>query len=104
MAKLGRIEQRTDPSQLQQIIGKLGDGVIFVDADGAIGWANEAALTMHGVASLADLGETTDEYHKNFQLCYRGGRPVPADAYPLARLSRGEAFDDLVVDVRPANR
>ena len=104
MAKSENIEQQPGPSQLQQIIGKLTDGVIFVEADGRISWANDAALAMHEVPTLAALGTTTAEYHQNFQLNYRGGRAVPGDAYPLARLCRGEAFDNLIVDVRSSAR
>jgi PAS domain S-box-containing protein len=100
MAKPVQTTQQSDPSLLQQIIGKLTDGVVFVDPDGSISWANDAALAMHDVATLTELGSTTAAYHKRFQLSYHHGRVLPADAYPLARLSRGEIFDDLVLDVR----
>jgi PAS domain S-box-containing protein len=88
-----------DRLQLHRIIGKLTDGVIFVEPDGAISWANEAALAMHGAKSVSDLGRTAHAYHKRFQLALRGGRSLPADAYPMERLCRGETFDDLVVNV-----
>ncbi len=59
---------------------------------------------MHGVASLAELGATVDEYRHRFTLRYRDRHPVPPRDYPLARLCRGEAFGDLVVEVSRAGR
>ena len=54
---------------------------------------------MHGVRSLAELGETVEAYETTFSLKYRNGRDVPRADYPLARLCRGEPFDDLIVEV-----
>jgi PAS domain-containing protein len=67
-ANLGRRRSSTAPSlpsgagapfdreQLQHIIEGLTDGVILVEADQRIAWANEAALVLHGVRTLAELG------------------------------------------------
>lgn len=88
-----------DRQQLQQIIAGFTDGVVLIEPDGRIVWANEAALAMHGCAELADLGKTTAGYRRRFHLAFRGGRAVPADAYPMDRLVAGDAFDDLVLDV-----
>jgi PAS domain S-box-containing protein len=99
MARSGQQNGQPDRSQLHAIIGQLTDGVILLDPDGSISWANEAALAMHGVRTLGELGRTAAAYRKHFHLAYHGGRAVPADAYPMARLCRGEAFQDLVVDV-----
>ena len=93
-----------DLSQLRRIIGDLTDGVIFAEADGRISWANAAAAAMHGVADPAELGATVDEYQQRFTLHYRDRHPVPRGDYPLARLCRGYAFDDLVVEVSRAGQ
>jgi PAS domain-containing protein len=47
--------QRADRRQLQQIIAGLTEGVILVDPDQTIFWANETALAMHGVEKLRSL-------------------------------------------------
>ncbi len=57
-----------DRWQLEQIIAGLSEGVILVEPDQTITYANEAALEMHGVTSLNELGRTVDEYRKNFVL------------------------------------
>ena len=89
--------QAPDRSQLEQIIAGLTEGVILVEPDQTITYANEAALEMHGVTSLVALGRTVDEYQGNFVLHYRNNRPLYPDRYPIERLIAGEIFDDVVV-------
>ena len=104
MANSVKLGTQPDPPQLHQVISTLSDGVIFLDGVGAITRANDAALAMHGARKLSELGETAAAYQRHFHLTYRGGQPVPADAYPLTRLCHGDPFDDLVVEVRPEGR
>lgn len=89
-----------DPTQLEQIIETLSDGVIRLTPDGHILSANQAALIMHGCDTLDGLGTTVKAYSQRFDLQFRGGRDIGKDATPMARLCRGETFDDLVVEVR----
>lgn len=91
--------QSTDRSQLQQIIADLADGVILLEPDRRIAWANQAALKMHGITKVADLGNTAAEYRRRFRLRYRNHHRVPAASYPLDRLLAGEAFRDVIVEV-----
>lgn len=91
-----------DRSQLQLIIAGLTDGVILVEADQSLTWANEAALAMHGVDRLEALGADVEQYRKNFQLTYRNNHPLENGRYPIERVVAGEAFDDVIVEVTPA--
>lgn len=91
-----------DRTQLQLIIAGLTDGVIIVEPDQTIAWANEAALTMHGVASSDDLGRTVAEYRSNYKLAYLNNHVLEEGRYPIERVVTGEAFDDVVVEVAPA--
>ena len=59
---------RRDHRQLQQIIAGLAEGVILVDLDQSILWANDAALRMHGVKRAKDLGSTIENYRQRFRL------------------------------------
>ena len=89
----------TNRRQLQQIIAGLSDGVILLDPDQSILWANEAALAMHGVERVSDLGADARAYAKRFALRYRNHHPVPVDSYPISRVARGETFSDVLVEV-----
>jgi PAS domain-containing protein len=73
--------------------------VILVDPDRSIVWANDAALAMHGVSAVEDLGRTVTEYHKRFELRYRNKHKLSKGAYPMDRVVAGEAFSDVVVEV-----
>lgn len=80
--------------QLQQIIAGLTEGVILV-GNRKIKWANAAALAMHGVRRIKDLGSTPAGYRRRYQLAYRNNRPVESAKYPLER--SGESCDELTV-------
>ncbi|HXH15414.1 MAG TPA: helix-turn-helix transcriptional regulator [Sphingomonas sp.] len=86
---------------LEQLMTGLLEGVILMDPTGVILSANPAALKMHGVERVQDLGETADDYATRFRLRYRNHHKLPRREYPLVRLLAGESFPDLVVEVAP---
>jgi PAS domain S-box-containing protein len=91
-----------DYRQLQQIIVGLTDGVILIGTDQKILWANDAALTMHGVRTVKALGATVSQYRQRFRLRYRNNRAVERGRYPIERVVTGESFSDVIVEVSPA--
>ncbi len=86
---------RASRGHLQEIIAALAEGLVLIDPDRSIVWANEAALAAYGVADRAALGETIDAHTARFTLRYRPPSPAP---HPLERLAAGAAFDDVVVE------
>lgn len=94
---------KTDRAALQQVIAGLTDGVILVEPDQSISWANAAALAMHGLEELAGLGGSVDGYRQRFRLRFRNNHPLPEGKYPLDRVIEGEVFDDVTVEVSPAS-
>ena len=78
------LTRETNRRQLQQIIAGLSDGVILLELDQSILWANEAALAMHGVSRIGELGTNADEYAKRFSLRYRNNHTVPPENYPIS--------------------
>ncbi len=91
-----------DRHELRQIIAGLSEGVILVEPDQTIAYANAAALAMHGAESLDELGPTIDDYRDRFCLRYRNN--VTPETYPIERVVAGEQFHDVVVQVRRADR
>ena len=57
---LKSLRDSADLRHLRQIIAGLNEGVILIDPDQTILWANTAALKMHGVEAVEDLGATVD--------------------------------------------
>ena len=98
------VDKSVNRSQLQLIIAGLTDGVIIIEPDQTIAWANDAALAMHGVDRIDALGASVDEYRHNFQLQYRNNHRIEEGKYPIERVVGGERFDDVVVEVSRAGR
>ena len=92
-------QSHADRTPLQQIIAGLPEGVIIVNHDQTIAWANDAALAMHGVQSMKELGATISDYRTRFELRYRDRQQLLADEYPMDRVIAGESFTELVVEV-----
>ncbi len=91
--------QRADRTQLQQIIAGLTEGVVIINPDQTIAWANQTALTLHGIGSVKELGGTVSEYRKRFELRYQNRHRLPEGDSPMERLIAGEAFSEVVVEV-----
>lgn len=93
------LARETNRQQLQHIISGLSDGVMLVEVDQTIIWANEAALLMHGVEHVSELGADGDAYRERFTLRYRNNHPLERDQYPINRVAAGEVFSDVLVEV-----
>ena len=96
------LRETADLRHLRQIIVGLDEGVILIDPDQSLLWANDAALAMHGVEDIAELGATVDDYRSRFQLRYRNNHRVEADDYPVERVVAGDSFSEVVVEVTVA--
>ncbi len=99
---LRSLRETADLRHLRQIIAGLDEGVILVDPDQSLLWANDAALRMHGVERLEELGSDVDAYRQRFQLRYRNNHRLKADDYPIERVVAGESFSEVVVEVTVA--
>ncbi len=73
--------------QMRQIVAGLSEGVILIEPDQTIAYANDAAVMMHGVTDVDDLGATVSEYSANFTLHYRNHREIGPLQHPLDRSS-----------------
>ncbi|KQO83402.1 helix-turn-helix transcriptional regulator [Rhizobium sp. Leaf262] len=87
---------------LQELVGGLSDGIILVGENGSILWANLAALQMHRVSALDELGLNATEYRRRFTLHYRNNHPLEEGQYPMERLLAGETIDDVTVEISPS--
>ncbi len=91
-----------DLGNLRSIVAGLSEGVILIHPDRTILWANDAALTMHGVSTVAALGQTVDDYRSRFELRYRNNHRLGLGEYPTERVVSGETFSEVIVEVVPA--
>jgi PAS domain S-box-containing protein len=86
---------------LEQLMAQLLDGVILLDPTGVILSANAAALAMHGVVTVKELGATAEDYARRFTLWTPDHRPLKHREYPLFKVLAGESIPDMVVGVAP---
>ena len=86
--------------QLQPIIEGLADGVVLFQTDGCISWANTAALAMHGIQQLDELGGDVSGYQRRFELRFRDGHVLDPSEYPSVRALAGEELRDIIIEVR----
>ncbi|WP_159755280.1 PAS domain S-box protein [Sphingomonas sp. 8AM] len=83
-------------------MAQLMDGVILLDPTGVILGANPAALAMHGVEKVEELGGTAEGYARRFTLWTSEHRALPHRDYPIFKVLAGESIPDMVVEVAPA--
>jgi PAS domain S-box-containing protein len=57
---------------------------------------------MHGIDTVAALGENVAQYRERFRLRYRNNHKLAAGNYPIERVIAGEVFSDVIVEVTAA--
>ena len=98
----GNKRPQVERRQLQEIIAGLSEGIILLDVEGNIVWANQAALAAYDVETMAELGADEGAFFKKFDLHYRNHHELGAKDFPMARLLAGENFVDVTVEVTRA--
>jgi PAS domain S-box-containing protein len=97
------LRSQVDRRQLQEIIAGLGEGIVLIDPVDGIVWANEPALAMHNVTTIAGLGSTATDYRHRFALKYRNNHELAEDQYPIDRLIAGDTFGEVTVEITKAD-
>lgn len=87
---------------LRELVAGLSDGIILLDPEGLISWANSAALQMHRVSAIEELGGGAEGYRQGFTLRYRNNHLLEERQYPIERLLNGETVDEVTVEISPA--
>ncbi len=99
-----KLREAADVTHLQSIVAHLDEGIVLIDRERTILWANDAALAMHGVRTLSDLGANVAEFRTRFKLHTRERAPLDHGQYPIDRVVAGEAFAGVTVEVTRAGR
>lgn len=84
-------------SPLYQLIEKMREGVILLDSDGTLRWANQAALAMHDVARIEALGPDITDYRQRFRPRFRS--PHEHNDALMTALLAGTPFNEISVEI-----
>lgn len=90
--------------RLEAVVENLREGLIISDRSGSFVHWNPAALRMIGEEQRVPRRNRTsgiyDGFYGNFELRTLDGELLPRDAWPLARVRRGETLAEFEVEVR----
>ena len=88
--------------QIEILAAGISEGVMVLDGEQGIVWANAIALAIHDETDLAALGQNIDEYHANFQVRYRSIRKPAAPANSSDVIVKDRLRDSLI-EITTAN-
>ncbi len=94
-AALREVEER-----LQVVVENLREGLIIADPDGNFLHWNPAALRILGFDDAEEGRRLQREFYKHFEIATLEGAPLALDAWPLARVRRGDTLENYEVRVR----
>jgi hypothetical protein len=86
-----------DQEKLEAVFGTFGEGLIVLDLDGNILYMNPAGLGMRRYRELWESKKNARDFVGAFDLYDRDGVPMPTGEWPLARVLRGETYENLEV-------
>jgi PAS domain S-box-containing protein len=90
-------------AELEAVYDAISDGLMVVEAGGAVVFANDAFVRLGGFASLEELRAFTSGGRvegARFEIRAVGGSVVPPERWPLARVLRGEAIHEEDLEIR----
>ncbi len=95
------MDTKQDRIQVHQLVAGLKEGVILLDLERNLLWANDAALTMHGLDDQKQLGASLSEYRSRFDLKYRNNHKVGDCDHPVDRVITTGSAAEVTLEVRP---
>lgn len=86
--------------QMEDVLDGLDDAVMIADLERNVLMMNKRAAALHGCAGPAPVHLALIDFHATFELFDLKDRPVPPGEWPIARVARGERFNDYEVGFR----
>jgi PAS domain S-box-containing protein len=87
-------------AQLQAVVGSMSEGLIVADPQGNLLQLNQAALVMHGLSSMEEMGPNVADLAEVFELRRPGGAELPLAEWPIMRILRRETVERVEVQMR----
>ncbi len=97
-------ELRDLRGRFEVVIENLREGVIIADPDAGVSHWNPASLRLLGFDDIEEGRRRRAEFGELFELSLPDGTPLEPGNWPMARVRRGEAFQNLELCVRRRDR
>lgn len=81
-------------AKFRSVAESLSEGLVIFDPDGTVLFHNPASARIHGIDREADGLYRRDEMPAVWRCWDKDGAPLPFEGWPLARVLRGERFQD----------
>jgi two-component system CheB/CheR fusion protein len=88
-------ESLQNRAQLRAVFESMRDGVVVFDMTGRVVLVNEAEARISGYATAEEMKRDVGHFLSVFELWGPDGRVLPADAWPIARVLRGETISEV---------
>lgn len=98
--KQAESELRELRGRFEVVVENLREGLIIADPQGELLHWNPASLRLLGFGDISEGRRRQREFSKLFELTTLDGTVVPENNWPLARVRRGDQFENLELRVR----
>ena len=98
--KAAEASLRDSEQRLNTVIENLNEGLVIANLDGQLLHWNNAALQMHGFASMDECLLKLPEFATIFELSRIDGSILPLEDWPLSRVIRDGHLRDLEIRIR----
>ncbi len=92
--------RRETEKQLQVVMENMSEGLLVCDFAGQLVYSNPAAVKMHELTGLEQVGSNLRNFREIYELATLEGEALPYENWPLNRILRGEHLHDVEVRVR----
>jgi PAS domain S-box-containing protein len=92
--------RRETEKQLQVVMENMSEGLLVSDFAGNLVYSNPAAIKMHDLTGLEQLGSSLRNFRKIYELTTLEGEALPYENWPLNRILQGEHLHDVELRVR----
>jgi hypothetical protein len=92
--------RRETEKQLQVVMENMSEGLLVCDFAGNLVYSNPAAIKMHDLTGLEQVGSNLRNFREIYELANLEGEVLPYEKWPLNRILGGEHLHDVELRVR----
>jgi PAS domain S-box-containing protein len=92
--------RRETERKLQVVMENMSEGLLVCDFEANLVYSNPAAIKMHDLTGLEQVGSNLRNFREIYELANLEGEVLPYEKWPLNRILQGEHLHDVELRVR----